>query len=166
MSIREASLALGVSELTIRRRIKTGRLANRLQNGKYYVNFDLTVEPQPQPEHRPDASRPAPTDQSEPETASSSLPTSQRDTTPLELFLPEYARLAEQAGRAAILGDEVRRLQEEQRELQESLIALAGRNGWLESRLEEREEQLRMLEDSRPRRRWWHRLTRRGVATG
>ena len=42
--------------------------------------------------------------------------------------------------------------------LQERLVALATRNGWLESRLEEREGAIKLLEDSRPRRSWWRRL--------
>src|ERR1700694_2091038 len=40
LTIREASLSLGVSELTIRRRIKDGRLSHRLVQGKYFVTVD------------------------------------------------------------------------------------------------------------------------------
>src|SRR5579859_4718336 len=39
MTIREAALALAVSELTVRRRIKDGRLRHKLINGKYFIDL-------------------------------------------------------------------------------------------------------------------------------
>jgi hypothetical protein len=169
LTIREASLALGVSELTIRRRIKDGRLAHRLENGKYYVNptapAPLLAASPPSSNHR-EASQPSPptgqpdqtsqlTDQSEPESSHARPAPVSID---LEVIFAEQARLAEAAGRALLLEEQLRQTEERHAVLQETLVSLATRNGWLESKLEEREKEVRLLTDSRRKRPWWKRL--------
>jgi hypothetical protein len=76
----------------------------------------------------------------------------------LDALLADYRRLAEQAGKADALRQQIDSLEEQNRETREALVALANRNGWLESRLEEREHELKLLTDSRHRVSWWRRL--------
>lgn len=40
LKLHEAAYALGVSEITLRRKIKSGRIAHELRDGKYYVFVD------------------------------------------------------------------------------------------------------------------------------
>ena len=148
LTIREASISLGVSELTIRRRIKGGRVAHRLENGKYWVNLDVAA-PAVQP--------PAPSDNDENQPATPH-PGAAHGRPEVAGLLPEYGRLAERAGRAGALEEAVRRLEEQRSGLEQSLIALAGRNGWLESRLEERERDLKLLTDRQHKPSRWKRL--------
>jgi septal ring factor EnvC (AmiA/AmiB activator) len=70
----------------------------------------------------------------------------------------EHRRLAEQAGRAALLEEQLRSLQERYAQLQDGAVSLANRNGWLESKLDEREREIKLLEDSRPKPSFWQRL--------
>jgi excisionase family DNA binding protein len=192
MTIREAALALAVSELTIRRRIKDGRLAHRLVNGKYYIDLQSTsgtLESRDELEtNRPDlTSRP---DQERSRTASrpsgawiraeiandhgaeaSSAPyrpaeENAADTVErpwaagfdLDALLGEHARLAKMAGRARLLEDQLAQLSARHDELREGMLSLAGRNGWLESKLEERESAIKLLTDEQPHAPWWKRL--------
>lgn len=145
LTIREAALALGTSELTVRRRIKDGRLTGRLENGKYYVRLtDRSDEPAPSLEVSPEA-HVAPTN---------------GGAAPVDMaaILAEQTRLAELAGRASFLQEHLRALEERYTALQEGALALANRNGWLESKLEEREEEIKLLEDSRQKASWLKRL--------
>jgi excisionase family DNA binding protein len=192
MTIREAALALRVSELTIRRRIKDGRLAHRLINGKYYVapqempgtleaRDELETEELEASSRRSGGPAAVPTqpDQSTAHAGS----TEQRDYSPdadppllnesiphdtaapvvapgldLDALLSEHSRLAETAGRARLLEEQLTQLAERHEELRAGMLSLAGRNGWLESKLEERESELRLLTDEQPRASWWRRL--------
>jgi hypothetical protein len=174
MTIREAAHVLSVSELTIRRRIKDRRLAYRLENGKYYVNVAQPAASEDRPAkgragdggERPASETASPigksshlTTQSEPD-----LPDGETDAsgaTPgfnLDSLLAEHGRLAELAGRAGLLEEQVSELSERNARLQEDVVSLAGRNGWLESKLEERERELKLLTDSRHRVSFWKRL--------
>jgi len=76
----------------------------------------------------------------------------------LDALLLDYARLAEMAGRATFLEEHLRQLQQQYAAAQENTLALASRNGWLESKLEEREQAINLLTDSRPRRSLWRRV--------
>jgi hypothetical protein len=146
LTIREASLALGVSELTIRRRIKGGRMANRVVAGKYYVNLSA------EPDQRPASPKsPPPSSHSNDSVRSAEAETQDAFHLPPQSILAEYAKLAERAGRASALEDQIRRLEEQRTKLEQSVVTLAGRNGWLESRLEEREVEIKLLTDSRRR---------------
>jgi hypothetical protein len=192
MTIREAALALAVSELTIRRRIKDGRLAHRLVNGKYYVapeetpgtleaRDELETEKLEATKRRGRESTSVPTqpDQLEAEIETTERPdyssntaqsapsepipddTTARVVTPgfdLDSLLSEHSRLAETAGRAQLLEEQLAQLTERHEELRAGMLSLAGRNGWLESKLEERESELRLLTDEQPRVSWWRRL--------
>ena len=187
MTIREASLALGVSELTIRRRIKDGRIAHRLENGKYYV--DLNARPEapapPSPMRAVHGRVPTQSDQSAQMTsrgrsssdavanaltAESGSPDGSaagHDVPLAGTFFPqidldgwmaEQSRLAEIAGRAQLLEDQLAQVSRRNEELQTGMLSLAGRNGWLESKLEERESEIKLLTDQHPRLPWWRRL--------
>ncbi len=182
LTIREAALALGVSELTIRRRIKDGKLAHRLVGGKYYV--DLTALERSSAGGRlgvlPDQSPDQPGDQAIDQPADrrrdhvSGQPTDQSrlngaradgaSALDLGTLLAEHARLAEMAGRAELLEQQLRQLEERHAALQEGALSLATRNGWLESKLEEREQDLKLLTDSRAKRSWWKRVFGLGEA--
>jgi hypothetical protein len=147
LSIREASLALGTSELTIRRRIKDGKLHSKLDGGKYYVLL---------------GERPAPPEapvESEGVVAASASPA--LGSLDLGHVLAEQARLAEAAGKAELLAEQLSALEARYAALQDGALALANRNGWLESKLEEREQEIKLLEDSRRRRPWWRRVLTR-----
>lgn len=149
LSIRDAALRLGTSELTIRRRIKDGRLSHRLQNGKYFVCVPGDQQAEPPVE------TPAP-----------AAPLSPRGsgtvTEPLAVdfnaLLAEQTRLAEMAGRATVLEAQVRELERRNDDLHQNMVSLATRNGWLESLLEERERDIKLLTDSQPRAPWWRRI--------
>ncbi|HZS94706.1 MAG TPA: helix-turn-helix domain-containing protein [Chloroflexota bacterium] len=207
LTIREAALQLGVSELTIRRRIKDGKVAHRLENGKYYINFDLPVSTAHGAAEARSPSRPtaasispsgraqiAPTDRvpetnpvdgralqanrdgatvptgdnvAEPSVATQSSPPRPRTGEGvggegphlnLDALLGEHRRLAEQVGRGSLLAERVRELEAREAQLQESLVALSNRNGWLESKLEEREREVKLLTDGNRRVSWWRRL--------
>jgi predicted RNase H-like nuclease (RuvC/YqgF family) len=156
LTIRQAAAALNVSELTIRRRIKDGKVAHRLESGKYFVNLDLpiaTVVPRSEDETSPVE-----------ESTHVVTPTDVHDfnqdrpLTGFDRFLPELTRLAGEAGRAEQLRDQIHALEERCAELQREVVTLAGRNGWLESQLQEREKEVRQLTDSHPRRGWWRRF--------
>jgi hypothetical protein len=194
VTIREAALALAVSELTIRRRIKDGRLTHRLLNGKYYVDLqagpgapdardELEAHLQAATTHHGETPSPvsnrsagrvaeaASAAQLEP--AADSQPDALResagDGSParpfppgfnLDALLEEHTRLAETAGRARLLEEQLAQLSERHEELRSGMLSLAGRNGWLESKLEERESELRLLTDEHHRASWWRRLFR------
>lgn len=156
LTIREAALALGMSDLSVRRRIKDGRLAHRLENGKYYVNLGLPAPAQPAETRQPTTQLPThAADQAE-QTAPPAGNGASRSIDPANL-LPNYARLAEQAGRASALEDQLRALEERYATLQEGVVSLASRNGWLESKLDERDSEIKLLTDTR-KRPWWKRL--------
>jgi hypothetical protein len=50
--------------------------------------------------------------------------------------------------------------------LRDNLLALTGRNGWLESKLEERESQMRLLTERKPRPVFWKRILRLSESGG
>lgn len=162
LTIREAALALGVSELTVRRRIKDRRVVHRLVDGKYFVNLAAEAPRNGHAHHEPDrASAEAPnrvTDQPPDQSAGNGLGPGFGRGLDLEALLSEHARLAEQAGRAGILEDQLHELTQRYSALQEGIVSLATRNGWLESKLEEREQTLKLLTDSAKRRPWWKRI--------
>jgi excisionase family DNA binding protein len=168
LTIREASLAIGVSELTIRRRIKDGKIAHRMVGGKYYVNRSLPPLAASVPDDsggtgrtrteplslRPDATSGHGTnDHGE---NGPSLPSE----VPFQAVLADYGRLAERAGRATLLAERLDELSRECETLRASVLALTGRNGWLESKLEERESQMKLLSDRATKPRLWRRLFR------
>lgn len=187
MTIREVALALAVSELTVRRRIKDGRLRHKLINGKYFVDLqsspgtldsgedsDLQTGP---PSSRGDQPAPRMITQETEEVdgpaklraaAQGSPATESRNPQPeegrpapginLDALLAEHARLAEIAGRAGLLQEQYAELNARHEELRAGMLSLAGRNGWLESKLEERESELKLLTDRQPRPSWWKRL--------
>jgi excisionase family DNA binding protein len=158
LTIREAALALGISELTIRRRIKDGRLPHRLDNGKYYVTLASQSEDE-QPAARQTDQRRVTNHMRNADRARSDLITrDSHQTVDLDALLAEHARLAETAGKAAVLQDRVQELEERHRSLQDGIVALANRNGWLESKLDEREREIKLLSDSSRRQSWWRRL--------
>jgi excisionase family DNA binding protein len=189
LTIREASIAMGVSELTIRRRIKDGRMVHRMVGGKYYVNPRIqppvresgaarlrgpalhpgrAAERVPSPPNGP-AQRRAPARQSDHDAGEEIAPRASQAQPPtqalgegiaLESILAEYARVAERAGRASLLEQRVAELASDCEDLRGHVLALTGRNGWLESKLEERESEVRLLtqRDSRPG--FWRRLFR------
>jgi hypothetical protein len=155
MTIREAALAWGVSELTVRRRIKDGKLRSRLLDGKYYVQQANGASPP-----APTASQPALESTATPakDAPSPSAAHAERPAINLDALVAEHRRLAEQAGRAALLEEQLRSLQERYAQLQDGAVSLANRNGWLESKLDEREREIKLLEDSRPKPSFWQRL--------
>jgi excisionase family DNA binding protein len=194
MTIREAALALAVSELTVRRRIKDGRLRHQLVNGKYFVDLQSTTGMLESDEDSRDHSGDqfdrgdqAPPFMTSPvnrrgrggETLRALTPhaagpgSAGIDTDELELgesrphagididaLLVEQARLAEIAGRAGLLQEQYSELSARHEELRAGMLSLAGRNGWLESKLEERESEIKLLTDQQPHVPWWKRLFR------
>lgn len=148
MTIREASLAWGVSELTVRRRIKDGKLISRLDNGKYYVREGARPSPRVEPSGDTDET---PGVQTPP-------PTAPRPAINLDALVAEHRKLAEQGGRAALLEEQLRQLEARYAQLQEGTVSLANRNGWLESKLDERDTEIKLLQDSQKRPSFWRRL--------
>jgi Helix-turn-helix domain len=155
LTIRQAAEKLGLSDLSVRRRIKDGRLAHRLINGKYLVN--LAVAPVSPELGQADNTLDHPREYSKPPADQAH---DQQDSHELASLLPAFAQLAERAGRAEMLAQRLREIEQREEELRDRMITLATRNGWLESRLEEREQTIKLLEDSRHRRGWWRRLFR------
>lgn len=155
LSIREAAITLGVSELTVRRRIKDGRMPHRLSSGKYFVSLNGSS---PGPDGN--TSRGAndySADQAEKPAKKRTRPTPEagEQLTPLPA---EHTRLAEAAGRARALEEQLRQLEKHYQELQQGALSLASRNGWLESKLEEREASIRLLSDDGHGSSWWRRI--------
>jgi hypothetical protein len=153
MTIREAALAWGVSELTVRRRIKDGKLISRLDNGKYYVRQGRTRTPAPVQGPAPETDESPVVQQQE-----TPAPAPHRPAINLDALVVEHRKLAEQAGRAALLEEQLRQLQERYAQLQEGTVSLANRNGWLESKLDERDREIKLLQDSRKKPSFWKRL--------
>lgn len=151
LSIREASLRLSISELTVRRRIKDGKLRSKLEGGKYFVLLGKDAEPVA-------SAGAAPAPDVLPSEPAAPVQAPQLPAVDLDRLLAEQARLAEQAGRAALLADQLEVLQAQYSTLQEGAMALANRNGWLESKLDEREREIKLLEDSGRRPSWWRRV--------
>lgn len=188
VTIREGALALGVSELTVRRRIKDGRIAHRLVNGKYFINLQSTPHPASRDDQagvetgRRSGPLPDPIDHSSQSThlvGGREVPPIEPDEHQaaaggtrgngavvgpgplpfdLDALLAEHARLAEIAGRARLLEEQYAELSARHEELRAGMLSLAGRNGWLESKLEERESEIKLLTDEQPRPSWWKRL--------
>ena len=163
-TIRQASLELGVSELTIRRRIKDGKTTHRLENGKYYVRLETSnVEAEPEAESHPGQGEVPPVtkpiNQDRDNGHSSAL------AFDLDALLGEQRRLAELAGRAGLLEQQLREVEQRYSALHEGALALANRNGWLESKLEEREQTIKLLTDSERKVSWWKRLLGAGQST-
>jgi len=174
MTIREAALALNVSELTVRRRIKDGRVAHRLINGKYYVNLHAPAPDRPRKMAAAEVAKPEYSSLTTDESTSSHLdyvsadhpadqaPGARRSVSDqsldLNALLAEHARLSATAGKATFLEGQLRDLEERNRALQEGLLSLANRNGWLESKLEEREQHIKLLTVQRARLPWWRRV--------
>lgn len=165
LTIREAALALQVSELTIRRRIKDGKVAHRLTNGKYYVHFGAGGEPAEVPAVRP--RRPsgrsaggegAPLTSQAVDQSVNGARLPGHGPLDLDRLLEEHTSLAAQAGRSGVLEQQLRQLEQRNAELQSGLVSLANRNGWLESRLEQHEQTIKLLGDRRHSRPWWKRL--------
>lgn len=151
MTIREAALAWGVSELTVRRRIKDGKLVSRLDSGKYYVRQGKAPAPVQEPAGETDETPLV-------RQAESQAPASGRPAINLDALVVEHRKLAEQAGRAALLEEQLRQLQERYAQLQEGTVSLANRNGWLEGKLDERDREIKLLEDSQKKPSFWKRL--------
>ena len=158
LSIREAALELGTSELTIRRRIKAGRLRSRLQAGKYFVCLDGSEPVSEAPSHVPanDVEQEKIDLPSETEPASEGEPVIRAGD--LLTLIADRTELAEAAGRAELLQQQLQALEERYATLQEGALALSNRNGWLESKLEEREREIKLLTDSQHRVSWWRRV--------
>jgi excisionase family DNA binding protein len=152
LTIRQAADRLGLSDLSVRRRIKDGRLAHRLVDGKYFVNLALPASSLPSLPASPVS------DHDGDYSGDQSAPVGAPAPGELAAVLPAVTELAERAGRSAALEERLRQLETREADLQERLVALATRNGWLESRLDEREQTIKLLEDSRHRRPWWRRL--------
>jgi hypothetical protein len=155
MTIREAALAWGVSELTVRRRIKDGKLISRLDNGKYFVR-EGSVREGPAPADSQAATEDAPESPAITEAGIQTQPS--RPSINLDALVAEHRRLAEQAGRAALLEEQLRTLEARYARLEEGTVTLANRNGWLESKLDERDREIKLLQDSRRRPSLWKRL--------
>jgi SMC interacting uncharacterized protein involved in chromosome segregation len=85
-------------------------------------------------------------------------PAARRPAINLDALVVEHRKLAEQAGRAALLEEQLRQLQERYAQLQEGTVSLANRNGWLESKLDERDREIKLLQDSRKKPSFWKRL--------
>ena len=160
LTIRQAATRLDVSELTIRRRIKDGTFPHRLANGKYLVRVQPRVEPRPIANEEDTPIDQADQPPSQPSGASTdrSLAEADQRVIRVDSLLHDYSRAVERAGQATLLERQVQELQAENASLQETLLGLAGRNGWLESRLDERESELKLLTDERHRPPWWKRL--------
>ena len=151
MTIREAALAWGVSELTVRRRIKDGKLVSRLDNGKYYVRPEHGLAPAQEPATETDETPAVRV----PETPAAATG---RPSINLDALVAEHRSLAEQAGRASLLEEQLRQLEERYARLQEGTVSLANRNGWLESKLDDRNREIKLLQDSRKKPSFWKRL--------
>ena len=191
MTIREAALALGVSELTVRRRIKDGRLRHQLINGKYFIDLASSptmpaaeerlddhsghminrgdqaaprmigpVNRKPQRTEPPQTPAPDASQGGEYTPSPNQLGSEDRYAPGLDLdaLLTEHARLAEVAGRAQLLQEQYAELSARHEELRSGMLSLAGRNGWLEGKLEERESEIKLLTDGQPRPPWWKRM--------
>lgn len=152
LTIRQAALQMGLSDLTVRRRIKDGKLRHRLVDGKYYVDLSSPRPTESVVEMLPAETPPADTGAIG-HVAGEQPPAGAR----LSENVRQYIRLAEQAGRAAVLEQQLNELAQRYAQLQEGTISLANRNGWLESKLEERDQEIKLLADGgRRRSRWRH----------
>ncbi len=190
MTLREAAAALSVSELTIRRRIKSGSVEHRLVDGKYLIDISSfarrsarSVAPDNGAgEHvpTPESFRPASEAGREQRTRSEHdtgraiksravrrngdaetkhvAPAGSSSTVDIDALLAQLARLAEEAGRARLLEEQLAHITERHDALYQDMTVLANRNGWLQGKLEERESDLKLLENGRRSSPWWKRL--------
>lgn len=150
LTIREAAQLLNISELTVRRRIKDGKVAHRLEHGKYLINLSRPVTSTPEP---------VPTETDPEERAGRHL----APLADVRALLPDIAQLAREAGRASALEEQLRELERRCKTLEDNTLSLSNRNGWLESKLDEREREVKLLTDSQHRPPWWKRLFGTGV---
>ncbi len=134
-TIEEAAKALGVSEKTVRRRIKDGTIKADQILGKYGPEYRI-------PEAQIASLR---------DRAALVLLDDQQDTVP-----PIDAPPA--PGRSAGGGIPLDRALDMIRELQSENERLAGQIGFLQAKLMDAEGKLRLLASSRPHVPWWHRL--------
>jgi excisionase family DNA binding protein len=164
LSIRDAAQAMGVSDLTVRRRIKDGRIEHRLRDGKYYVRVSTTAGTNLSPVEKVSLDERDSTEMGDPDDRSDQAGSdAEARVVPsfdVDALLSQHASLAQAAGRAAQLEEQLRTMESRYQALHEGALVLATRNGWLESKLEERENDLRLLTDSQHRGSWLRRLIR------
>jgi hypothetical protein len=172
LSIREAAIALGVSELTVRRRIKDGKVPHRLTSGKYFVNLNGLAPSDAVPaagradlegergQRTRATSFEVDCSADQVDEAKPAVPGSLSNGVEFGALLVEHARVAEVAGRARLLEEQLRDLEKRHADLQQGALSLASRNGWLESKLEEREASIKLLSDHHQRLSWWRRVFR------
>jgi len=142
LNTEEAAKRLGISSRAVINRLKSGSLPGKLVQGKYRKEWRVfwdavrksSEEP---PEIRIENSEPS---EATTENASEGLRSSS-----------EHSEGSSDS--TAILG-----LLEQNKRLMDQLNALTYRNGYLESKLEEREREVKLLTDSQQRQGWWARF--------
>ena len=88
ISINEYARKFSVSDITVRRRIKQGRIPAELKNGKYYIRSDYRETP-PIPHKKavlpPPPTLPSPTNNDQPQVVAEEIPTRPTTSTNREL---------------------------------------------------------------------------------
>lgn len=160
-SVAEAAQVLGVSEKTIRRHIKAGRLAATLFNGprgpEYRIESLELREPSAGAALSEEATAPGDT--------AGVAADSVQDSSPAPSQAQELALAGLEGAASALLADLQAQLAAKERrieELQQEKMQMAGQVGVLLERARHLEEQLKLLPPPKPKRSWWRRLLFRG----
>jgi hypothetical protein len=142
LSTEDAAKKLGISSRAVINRLKAGTLPGKQVQGKYRKEWrvfwnEVPKTSEEQPEIRIESSE------------ASEEPVQRHS----EGFRSSSERSEDTSESTAILG-----LLEQNKRLMDQLNALTYRNGYLESKLEEREREVQLLTDSQHKRGWWARF--------
>jgi hypothetical protein len=142
LNTEDAAKKLGISSRAVINRLKAGTLPGKQVQGKYRKEWrvfwnEVPKSSEEQPEIRIEGSE------------ASEEPAKRHS----EEFRSSSERSEDTSESTAILG-----LLEQNKRLMDQLNALTYRNGYLESKLEEREKEVQLLTDSQHKRGWWSRF--------
>lgn len=142
LNTEDAAKRLGISSRAVINRLKAGTLPGKLVQGKYRKEWRVFWNEVPNTSEEQQEVR---FENSEPAEASFEKHSEQFRSS------SEHSEQASES--TAILG-----LLEQNKRLMDQLNALTYRNGYLESKLEEREKEVKLLTDSQQKTSWWHRF--------
>lgn len=142
LNTEEAAKRLGISSRAVINRLKSGSLPGKLVQGKYRKEWRVFGDALRKSSEEPPEIKIENSEPSEAPTRNAS-----------EGLRSSSERSEGSSDSTAILG-----LLEQNKRLMDQLNALTYRNGYLESKLEEREREVKLLTDSQQRQGWWARF--------
>lgn len=142
LNTEEAAKRLGISSRAVINRLKAGSLPGKLVQGKYRKEWRVSWDAVPKSSEEPPEIK-----------IENSEPSEAADRNASEGLRSSSERSEGSSDSTAILG-----LLEQNKRLMDQLNALTYRNGYLESKLEEREREVKLLTDSQKRQGRWARF--------